>query len=546
MANMATRAPIPQRVRLAGPYMGNSLGDTSYGTGQVQWNAGSTPALLLTNNFEGGTNTTTITSGNSGGASGNAFNGTVIASGTLAFDNTHAAHGSLSLKTATAGAGDVSEAHWTSSLNSQSKLWFRQYLFLTANGAGTGCRVFTLENSSGSTNCFFVNVSTTGKLLAEDNVNSTLFTFTRSIPLNQWFRIEGWVACSPTAGQGSLSMFYPLDSQVPVETHISAATFNTLDNIGWAAFGLAYSGGAAQGPYWMDDIGVSNTGPLGPVSYPGPPSFGKPIRAIIPARTRGSSGGFTQGTVPKIIYLTNTFDGGTSGTTISAANSGGLSGNAFDSVAVGSGGTAKYSNAVVGGTNLLSGLFQTTTANATAAIWANSMGPQYQIWFRAYLFFATLPTGNSRFFTILNAAGTGCARFYVTTAGAILVQDGAGSTITTSTATIPLNQWFRIEGFTSVSPTHGQTSVSLFTPAGSIVVTETDTSALTQNTLGVATNYAFGPDVAAANQGPFYLDGIGISNTGYLGAIPGNWSPGGFQSFDSISLPSIITTFPSM
>ena len=75
--------------------------------GTIRYNAGTYVTAQLTNTFEGGTSGTTITqsvNGNSGGASGNFFDTVSIGGGaTDAADNTHAAHGTLSAKIATAG-----------------------------------------------------------------------------------------------------------------------------------------------------------------------------------------------------------------------------------------------------------------------------------------------------------------------------------------------------------------------------------------------------------------------------------------------------------
>jgi len=217
-----------------------------------------------------------------------------------------------------------------------------------------------------------------------------------------------------------------------------------------------------------------------------------------------------------VTTLTNSFAGGTSGVTISTGNSGGASGSAFDSVVVGSGGTAQFSNAQAahGG---LAALVQTTTANSTNVAWSTSMGSQSQVWFRLYMYFASLPSAATRFFSVVNGGGTGCARFQVTTSGNLQVLDGTGTQITFSTATIPAGQWFRVEGFAVLSASVGQTQVSLYTVPDGTTAVETDTSAASQNTLGAPVTYAFGPATAVANQGPFYMDDIGLSNTGPLG-----------------------------
>ena len=254
--------------------------------GRAYSNPGALPAILLVNSFEGGTNATTISTANAGGSTGysggpasnNQFTAIATAgTGTLKFDNTHAAHGSLSLKATTLASGDTASCRWQQqALGSQTKYWFREYLYFTANPASAQCRIFSATNSIGTATAVSVSVLTSGKLTVQDNASATMITFSGTIPLNEWFRVEGFISSSPSAGYASLSLYSPLDSLIPVETHTSTATFNTLDNAAWIYFGIAFSNAVAQGPYWMDDVAVSNTGPLGPVSYPGPPSTGHP------------------------------------------------------------------------------------------------------------------------------------------------------------------------------------------------------------------------------------------------------------------------------
>lgn len=209
--------------------------------------------------------------------------------------------------------------------------------------------------------------------------------------------------------------------------------------------------------------------------------------------------------------LTNSFEGGTNGVNISTGNSGGLSGNAFDSVGIGAGATLAYST-VQSAHNALSMLCQTVAANSTSVGWAASMGTQTQVWFQSYMFFPSLPGGITRFFTT-SVGGVGMARFAITPAGQLQVS-GSSSTFTTGTATIPTNQWFRVNGYAIGSATAGQTQVNFYSPMDSLVPVETDTSAATINTGGPSTSYSFGPGAGTANQGPFNMDDLWLSSNG--------------------------------
>lgn len=213
---------------------------------------------LLLNSFEGGTSGTTITTGNSGGTSGTAFNYVNInGDAALTYNNTHAAHGSLSGHFTTSGSSGSPYLQW--STGTQTQVWFREYLYFASNPANYHT-VLSLINSGNL--CSSVYVNTSGKLYATNTSAVTIFTLTNSIPLNQWFRIEGYVITSATVGQVQLQLFNTPDSVTPTETQTSAATQNTYTSIAQSNFGV--NANVANVAFWMDDIGLSSTGYLGP------------------------------------------------------------------------------------------------------------------------------------------------------------------------------------------------------------------------------------------------------------------------------------------
>lgn len=216
---------------------------------------------LLTNSLEGGTNGTTISSVNSGGASGNAFDGTLV-SGTgaaLTYDNTHAAHGTLAAKVASGSSAGTSYALWSGSIGTQSQVWFRMYLYYTANPANTH-RVFTGVN--GASNCASLQVTSAGKLQWINSANTAIINSTATIPLNQWFRVEGFLIGSATVGQVETKLFNSPDASSPDETDTSTANQNTFGSITGNRFGV--SGSTANVTFWMDDLGLSSIAYIGP------------------------------------------------------------------------------------------------------------------------------------------------------------------------------------------------------------------------------------------------------------------------------------------
>jgi len=226
------------------------------------------PFALLVNTFDGGTSGNTLTTspgGNTGGASGNAFDQVVIGSGaTDQFDSTHAAHGANSNKIATAGSAAVYN-EWSGSLLPATQTWYRLYLYFTANPTNQH-RVFAAYSSG--VVAASLQVTTGGNLQWKDAGGSTIFTGSTAIPLNAWFRVEGYVIGNASTGQVSLSLYTTPDGTVPVETQASAASQNTAGIITDVRYGVS-AAVASVGPYWQDDIGLSETGPLGPSLVPG-------------------------------------------------------------------------------------------------------------------------------------------------------------------------------------------------------------------------------------------------------------------------------------
>ncbi|HSR87236.1 MAG TPA: hypothetical protein VLM11_23900, partial [Streptosporangiaceae bacterium] len=241
--------------------------------------------------------------------------------------------------------------------------------------------------------------------------------------------------------------------------------------------------------YWEDDMAISNAGYIGPAAISPPP----------------------------IITLANTAEGGTSGTTVTAANSGGSSGPVFDRVDVGAGATGIFDSSQAAHGNLAYAFGTGSTAALSRVQWTSSMGTQTQVWFRAYLYFTANPAATVR---VINQdqGHTACAVVVVLPSGKLQLRTGSAGTQTfTTTSTIPLNHWFRVEGYTIGSSTAGQVQLELFKTPDATTPDETDTSAATINTYGSMDTYNFGISAYTANVATYWEDDVAISNGGYLG-----------------------------
>ncbi len=219
------------------------------------------------NSLEGGTNGVAVSAGNSGGLSGTAFDSVTIGTGaTLAYDNAHAAHGALAMKVATSGTTAQSFSTWSTAIGSQSQVWFRFYLYITAMPA-VNTRIWAgLQNA---TTCGAVRLSTGAAMVLTNAAGSTMGTSSSVVPNNTWVRLEGFLIGSATVGQMELRYFATADSTVPTEVLTTSAVNNTTGSPNTYDFGFSASAAANIGPYWIDDMGMSSVGYMGPVAAGG-------------------------------------------------------------------------------------------------------------------------------------------------------------------------------------------------------------------------------------------------------------------------------------
>ena len=217
-------------------------------------------ALPLSNNAEGGTNGVTVTTGNSGGSSGNAWDVVTIgASGTFVYDNAQIAHGSLSYKIIQAGTPTGIYGAWTTLFGTQTEIWGRFYLYRTGNPVGNHQVIRILTSATINAT---VRIETTGLVTVRGNGATPTTSTVSAIALNAWNRIEFHAQASSTAGVVDAKLFKTADSTTADET-ISVSAANTGANWSEIRYGTQNQ---ATGTFWLDDLQVNATG------YPGPAS----------------------------------------------------------------------------------------------------------------------------------------------------------------------------------------------------------------------------------------------------------------------------------
>jgi hypothetical protein len=222
--------------------------------------------MLFQNSCEGGSNGTGVTTGNSGGASGDAFGVVNIANGTLNYDNSNPAHGSLChLYNVAASPSGVMRVGWTfTAITTGNKIAGRIYLRRTSNPTGSGQALWTC-GLIGTGTCAMVDINTAGQPRIWDSVNTTQ-TFTNPISLAGWNRIEFEVTLGTSGSTGV--RLYSGDSLTLVEAQTLGVANNRASS-DESYFGEQWASDPS-GVFRLDDYQINDSG------FPGPAVRARP------------------------------------------------------------------------------------------------------------------------------------------------------------------------------------------------------------------------------------------------------------------------------
>lgn len=219
----------------------------------------------LQNTFEGhATSGIAITTGNSGGASGDAFDATSVGAGSfLESAATGVVDGIRSMRI-NAAAAEVAYASWLTSMGTKTEIWGRAYVALLALPTGSA-RMFTALNAT--TRGASLQIGTTGKIALVDAGNTVQATTTAALNVGGISRVEWHMVFNATTGLIEVKLFLtdPAGAS-PDETKTTAATLATGAQATAYRFGRAESGAAATGDYWMDAIAIDDTAYIGAYS----------------------------------------------------------------------------------------------------------------------------------------------------------------------------------------------------------------------------------------------------------------------------------------
>lgn len=218
--------------------------------------------LPLSNNAEGGTDTTTVTTVNSGGTSGDAWSTVTIgASATLKFSTTQKRN-TLSYEIATPATSVASYLAWSGlTFGTQTNLFVRVYAYLAANPVTNALRLINFFN--GGTEVGGVLIQTSGGLQLRDSAGN-ITGASSAIALDQWIRIECSIVCNASTGSIEVKLFNTADSTTPTDT-LTKTSRNTGTQLTIARFGeTSTSGTITARTFYLEDIQANIT------AYPGP------------------------------------------------------------------------------------------------------------------------------------------------------------------------------------------------------------------------------------------------------------------------------------
>ena len=234
----------------------------------------------LLNSFEGGSDAVAITTANSGGSSGDAFDVvTSTGSATANFETSQSAHGSLSGEFAVATTENAHVEWDATSWQAETEVWSRFYIRLTDATPASNFVVCRFENAN--TMAAEVQLRTGGTLALRDSLFTLRYETTATLSDNTWYRVEVHVVHSATVGHLELRLFADIDSTTATET-IGNLTDNwdTEAQSDSVRYGIGSNPGQTVTGY-LDDIGVSDVDWMGPAAVAVfPPFLHRPPRHV--------------------------------------------------------------------------------------------------------------------------------------------------------------------------------------------------------------------------------------------------------------------------
>lgn len=228
------------------------------------------------NTQEGGTNAATVSTANSGGASGNAFN---TISGTPVFDNTAGqVEGTMGMKFTVGATLAALYVGWDSTTLTTAPLTvYGRCYYWSSIHPGSSLRLVQFMN--GTTTLGYLGISNTVSKLTWYNSANTAATATgSSLSLSTLTRIEFQFTVATTTTGSATARFYTGDSTSPVgaDSTATAQNFGTL-GVNTVRFGNTGANFTINSSFWAGDLQLNTTG------FPGPQIVDAPAPSLIMA-----------------------------------------------------------------------------------------------------------------------------------------------------------------------------------------------------------------------------------------------------------------------
>lgn len=447
------------------------------------------------NNANGGTNGTTVSLYNCGNASGDAWNYLSYGVGmTISYANAPA-RGGMAYKCTTGATASNGYVIWNT-LPDQSTYYIRFAVYLPANPSSS---FRFCEIGDDTTIGLSIGCTTAGKISVRDYNSSQMGLSTISLPTGRWARVEMRYVSSSAAGQMTLRIYTEVDSPYPAETLASAASFNTKPNAGYITqprFGIS-TFNIANWTYYIDDIAVSDQGWLGPANA-----------SFLPSGT----------------YY-NGAEMGSNATMVTSLNTSSSDSTYFYKFLNPNTITFSTARAAHGS---LSYFIQPTAGNSSLVQWASYATQSAAA--RMYIYLTAFPSDVTEFMQIntSEASFDYIGRLALNSTGKLIVYDASGA-IWTSTASLSLNSWQRLELYGAIggSSTTGTLQAAFYAGDSTTAIDSFSTSSANTSTAQAIGMLRFGKVTATSYATSFYMDDLAGQSaaSGFIGPYSGALTP---------------------
>ncbi|MGB4759557.1 MAG: hypothetical protein WBP26_05895 [Candidatus Saccharimonadales bacterium] len=227
-------------------------------------------SVIAANTAEGISSGTTVTTGNSGGSSGAAWDNVSIGGGgnTITADSSQKWHGAASYKFTQVSA--QATLSWTTALTGSplANTSMRCYFYISTMPTVSTVIAKGFTDAAQTVNAWYVSLQTSGRILIADGSNTTRFISPGSGPFyttSTWYRLETSVVNGTSC---RIALYAGDDTTALIDSGVITG-FTTTSTVA-ARFGFA-TASSGIGTLWMDDMAIGTGGLIGPADVALPP-----------------------------------------------------------------------------------------------------------------------------------------------------------------------------------------------------------------------------------------------------------------------------------